>query len=156
MDKDCNVFISHIHEDDARLAELKDLIAQHGCTVRDSSVNSNTPNNANDPEYIKREILAPRINWASVLIVLVSPGTRNSPYVQWEIEYAQKQGKRIIGVWDHGSADCDIPEGLRDFASAVVGWQGERVVDAIFGRIANWEQPSGEVRPNQLTQRHNC
>ena len=47
-----NVFISHLHEDDAGLADLKALIKQGGLTVRDSSINSTNPNKANHPDYI--------------------------------------------------------------------------------------------------------
>jgi len=35
-----NVFVSHIHEDDAGLKDLKELVAKHGLEVRDGSVNS--------------------------------------------------------------------------------------------------------------------
>jgi hypothetical protein len=39
-----NVSISHLHEDDAGLADLKKLIEKGGLTVRDSSINSSNPN----------------------------------------------------------------------------------------------------------------
>ena len=77
-DKGCNVFISHIHEDDSRLESLKDLLAKNGCSARDSSVNSSNPNNAQSPEYIKREILGPRIEWAGTVVVLITPDTKDS------------------------------------------------------------------------------
>jgi MTH538 TIR-like domain (DUF1863) len=56
-----NVFISHVHEDDAGLNKLKDLIAKGGLTVRDSSINKTNPNDAKDPDYIRTQILAPQI-----------------------------------------------------------------------------------------------
>jgi Thoeris protein ThsB, TIR-like domain len=68
-----NVFISHVHEDDAGLADLKALIAKGGLTVRDSSINSSNPNEAKDPDYIKSQILAPQIQWASTLLVYMTP-----------------------------------------------------------------------------------
>ena len=155
-DETCNVFISHIHEDDARLSDLKALVAGAGCTARDSSVNSDRPNNASDPDYIKREILAPRIEWAGTMVVLISPGTHESPWVNWEIEYAATHGKRVVGVWDIGAKDSDVPEKLDEYASAVVGWQADRILDAIFGRINNWETVAGEARPVRAIARHNC
>ena len=106
--------------------------------------------------YIKREILAPRIQWAGTLIVLISPGTRESPWVNWEIEYARKLGKRIVGVWDHGAKDCDVPEKLDEYADAVVGCQGERIIDAVFGKIDNWQMPTGEPRPEREIARYKC
>ena len=73
-----NVFISHIHEDDHRLPPLKKLLAKHGLDVRDASINSLKPNQAQNEDYIKYQILAPRIDWAGVLVVLITPDTCKS------------------------------------------------------------------------------
>ena len=105
-----NVFISHIHEDDEGIDQIKSLADQHGMTVRNSAVTSESPNSAQDENYIKYQILAPRIKWASVLVVYVSPDTKHSQWVDWETEYAQKLGKRIVGIWEHGARDCELPE----------------------------------------------
>lgn len=129
-----NVFISHIHEDDAGLKDLKSLLAKNGMTIRDYSINSDNPNNAHSEQYIKSEILAPRIRDAGAMIVYITPDTKNSEYVNWEIEYAQKIGKRIIGVWEHGAKGCDVPEALEEFADAIVGWHGNSIIDAINGK----------------------
>lgn len=151
-----NVFISHVHEDDGGLADLKNLLGSKGYAVRDSSINSSNPNNANSPDYIKSGILAPRIQWAGVLIVYVSPMTRNSEWVNWEIEYAHREGKRIVGVWARGDAECDVPDALEEYADAVVGWNAERVIDAIEGRVNDWQGPAGVPRPSRPISRHSC
>lgn len=155
-EKICNVFISHIHEDDRKIRDLKNLLASQGCTARDSSINSSNPNEASNPDYIKQEILAPQISWAGTLVVLISPHTHESPWVNWEIEYAKKLDKRIIGVWDEGATDCDVPEALDDYGDAVVDWNADRVVDAIFGRINNWHLSNGAIRPAREIARHGC
>lgn len=151
-----NIFISHIHEDDHRLQPLKDLLQSAGMTVRDGSINTDKPNAASNESYIESEILTPRIAWASVFVVLISPETRDSQWVQWEIECAERLGKRIVGVWDHGEAECDIPEALDRHADAVVGWQGDRVKDAIEGRINNHERPDGSTAIPRATKRYSC
>jgi len=151
-----NVFISHIHEDDERLEGLKDLLAKNGRTVRDSSINSAKPNDAKNPDYIKSEILKPAIDWASVLIVLITPDTCESEWVDWEIQYAHEQGKRIVGVWDHGDAECELPENLDKYADAVVGWQGDQIIDAIDGKINNISDPDGTTRPTREIARYGC
>lgn len=151
-----HVFISHVHEDDHRLGPLKNLLANAGMEVRDGSINSDKPNNAKNPDYIKSEILAPRIKWASVLVVLITPDTRDSDWVTWEIECAEKNGKRIVGVWDHGEAQCEMPEALERYADAVVGWQGERVKDAIEGRINEKQSPDGESAVMRDIPRYTC
>ncbi|MFM9912713.1 MAG: TIR domain-containing protein [Methylophilaceae bacterium] len=151
-----NIFISHVNKDDHRLDPLKALLNNAGMEVSDGSIHSGKPNEATSPEYIKSQILAPRIQWASVLVVLISPETRHSEWVAWEIEYAEKLGKRIVGVWDHGESACDIPEALDRYADAVVGWQGERVKDAIEGKINNREDSEGNDVQERVLPRYTC
>lgn len=151
-----NIFIPHIHEDDAQIEAMKSLLHDRGFDVRDSSIDTSNPNRATDIAYIRREILKPAIDWCGVVVVLISPDTRNSEHVDWEIRYAQEHDKRIVGVWTHGSAECDIPEALQDYAQAIVGWNGDRIVGAISGEIDDWEQPDGDRVPERVIQRIRC
>src|SRR5688572_2940636 len=129
-----NVFISHVHEDDAVLPQLKGLLANKGYAIRDASIDSSKPNNAKDEDYIKSQILAPRIQWAGVVIVLISPETHTSHYVNWEIEYAAKQDKKVIGVFVRGGMDSDIPPALELYGDGdACGWNGNSVIDSIEG-----------------------
>ena len=154
-----NVFISHVHEDDALLPDLKQLIARAGMEVRDGSITSDKPNDAENEQYIKREILAPRIEWASTLVVLITHDTAESWWVNWEIKHAVQLGKRVIGVFAQGATDADIPEELQKCGDAViVGWRSDRVVDAINGNIVEWDDSqSGEPRsPEWAIRRYTC
>jgi len=137
-----NIFISHVHEDDALLPKLKDLISKAGMDVRDGSINSDKPNAASNEDYIRREILAPRIQWASTLVVFITHDTAQSDWVNWEIKYAIEKGKNVVGVYAQGATDADIPEELGKHAAAIVGWQSDRVVDAINGTITGWDDPA--------------
>lgn len=150
-----NVFISHVHKDDAGLKKLKDLLAPKGMDIRDSSIHKGKFNEAKDPHYIKTSILAPAINWAGVFICYVSPETKNSDWVNWEIEYAAKQGKRIVGVWEHGEKDCELPDALREYADALVGWNGDSIIDAINGKDLH-EKPDGSAYGSVPLKRHPC
>ena len=151
-----NVFISHIHEDDAGLGKLKGLLRDNGMAVRDYSITADNPNNAHSEDYIKSEILAPRIRQSSTLVVYISPETKDSKYVNWEIEYAQKQDKRIVGVWAYGEKDCEVPEALDKYADARVGWTGNRIIDAINGKINDLEGSDGSpVAPREI-KRYSC
>lgn len=151
-----NVFISHIHEDDAGLGKLKDLLKAKGLTIRDYSINADNPNNAKSEDYIKSEILAPRIQQSSTLVVYITPDTKDSEYVNWEIEYAQSKDKRIIGVWAQGENGCEVPEALNKYADAVVGWTGDNIIDAIDGKIDGWTNPDGtQCTPRQI-KRYSC
>jgi len=151
-----NIFISHIHEDDEGLGRLKSLLKDNGMTIRDYSINADNPNNAHSEDYIKSEILAPRIRQSGTLVVYISPETKASKYVNWEIEYAQKQDKRIVGVWAHGESGCEVPEALDNYADAVVGWTGDNIIDAINGEINDWRNPNGTPRTPRKIARHNC
>jgi hypothetical protein len=151
-----NVFISHVHEDDAGLGKIKDLLKKHGLEIRDSSINSSNPNNAKSPDYIKSQILAPQINWASTLLVYITPKTKGSDWVDWEIEYAQKQGKRIVGVWAHGHNECEVPDALKDYADAVVNWNGPKIIDAINGKNNDWQNPDGTPCIPRPIKRYSC
>ena len=149
-----DVFVSHIHEDEQHIENMKSLLAEHGFNVRDSSITSETPNRAKDPDYI-RQILGRQIDWASVLVVLISPGMRHSQYVDFEIEYANKHDKRIVGVWTHGAADADVlPEALQKYADSVVAWRGEAIKEAICGERSGWETSDGAPRPPLAISRH--
>jgi hypothetical protein len=150
-----NVFISHVHEDDAGLGKLKDLLASKGMQIRDSSVHKGKFNDAKDPAYIKSQILAPLIQWAGTFICYVSPQTKSSEWVNWEIEYAAKQGKRIVGVWQQGEHACDLPDALKEYADAVVGWNGDSIIDAINGQDG-WQAPDGSSFSAVPLKRHPC
>jgi hypothetical protein len=150
-----NVFISHRHEDDALVGQLTELLARNGAAVRDSSVTSENPNRATSEAYI-RQILAERIAWAGKMIVIISPATRNHDWVSWEIEYANRfPDKRIIGVWAPGAAGVDMPAELDEYADAVVGWNGQAIIDALNG-ADNWQGPDGEKVPPRSIKRLSC
>lgn len=151
-----NVFISHVHEDDDGLGKLKDLAKAKGLDIRDSSIHAGKENQAKDPDYIRSQILAPQINWAGVLVVYVTPKAKESAWVNWEIEYAHKLGKRIVGIWGHGDNNCELPEALTKYADAMVGWHGDSIIDAITGTSSDWENPDGTECPVRPIKRYSC
>lgn len=155
-DKKRNVFVSHVHEDDEGLGKLKDVLENNGMTIRDYSISSDNPNNAKDEDYIKSQILAPRIQQCATMVVYISPETKDSNFVEWEIEYAHSKDRRIVGVWAHGESGCQLPKALEKYADAIVGWTGNRIIDAINGKIDGWENPDGtEPSPRQI-RRYSC
>lgn len=155
-DQNKNVFISHVHEDDTGLGKIKDLLAKNGMNIKDSSVNSSNPNEAKSEDYIKNGILAPRIQWAGAVLVYISPQTKNSDWVNWEIEYAHKLGKRIVGIWASGDKDCEVPDALNNYGDAVVGWNAKSIVDAINGDDNSWVGQDGKLCPPRDIKRHPC
>jgi hypothetical protein len=158
MPKSNRVFVSHVHEDDEHIASMRRLLKDHRHDFKVSAVDSSTPNNAKSEQYIKSEVLAPKIDWASggAMVVLISPLTKNSTWVDWEIEYAMKKGMRIVGVWTHGAAECDVPDGLAQYADAVVGWNADQIEGAINGTVNNWTGSDGRPKDRQKIRQYGC
>ena len=155
-DQTKNVFISHIHEDDDGLKDLNSLLKRHVFAVRDYSIRSDNPNRAKSEDYIKSEILGPRIRQCSTLLVYISSETKDSEYVNWEIDNAARQDKRIVGVWARGERGCTLPDEFVKHGDALVGWMGDRIIDAINGKINGWENPDGSELPTRAIDRHRC
>lgn len=151
-----NVFISHIHEDDEEVPKLKDSIEKNGCEIRNASIDSTKPNEAQDEDYIKYKILAPRIEWSGALVVLISPDTHTSDWVNWEIEYANKLDKPIVGVWAKGAQNSDIPEAFSDVGGAILSWDSEKLLDAIEGKYTSWSNPDGSQYSQRNISRYSC
>ena len=104
----------------------------------------------------KYQLLAPRIESCSALVVYISSDTKDSAYVNWEIEYAHKRGKRIVGVWARGERDCEVPEMLDKYADAIVGWRGDRIIEAINGEMDGFENPDGSRFQHREIVRYIC
>ncbi len=148
-----NVFVSHYHEDEDNIKRMKDLLGDN-YSIRNYSVTSEKYNNASNKEYIQ-SLLRPLINQASTFICLIGPNTHDSEWVNWEVEQAFKQGKRIVGVYLWGAKDSDIPPALEDAADAMVGWNHDTILDAINGNNI-FTNADGTVRPNVGGSRVTC
>lgn len=145
MGKIINIFVSHAGEDENKIESVKQLMRNKGFTVRDASITESEPNNASNTEYIKYKILKPRIDWAGCMVVLIGDKTASKDWVNWEIDYAMKKGKRIVGVFLQGAKDNDIPDALLNCGDALVGWNSNKIADAINGENI-WLDSSGKAR----------
>lgn len=139
-----NTFVSHYHEDEEGIKGLKLLLGDN-VTMKNSSVTSDKFNRANNPEYIKK-LLRSRIDWASTVVCLIGPNTHDSEWVQYEIEYAHRKGKPIVGVFMRGATDADLPDAVADYASAIVGWYKQSILNA-FGGKGVFNNADGTSRP---------
>lgn len=139
-----NTFVSHYHEDEEGIKGLKSLLGDN-VTMKNSSVTSDKFNRANNPEYIK-SLLRSRIDWASTVVCLIGPKTHDSEWVKYEIEYAHKKGKPIVGVFMRGSTDADLPDAVADYASAIVGWNEQSILKAFDGK-GIFNNANGTSRP---------
>ena len=142
-----NIFVSHYHADAEKIESLSGLLAKHGLKMKDSSIyEAKNPNNAHNEDYIK-SIIRPRIDWAGTIIVLVGKNTSQSEYVNWEIEHAARNGKRIVGVYLQGEDNAKLPEALVEHGDSLQKWNGESIISGINGDntwngpARNWAAP---------------
>lgn len=151
MDKNINLFISHYHSDADKIENLKSLLAKKNNEVRDSSIyEAKAKNSANNEDYIKT-LIRPQINWAGTVVVLIGEKTSTSNWVNWEIEYAAQNGKRIVGVYLQGAKDEDIPKAFKDHGDALVAWNADKINKAVNGDDSLWEDSEGKERREPLT-----
>jgi hypothetical protein len=143
-----NVFISHHHKDDANVDKLTTLLAKKGYTIRNSSIRAKPANQERlDKGLVKdstiKRLLKMKMSWAGTVVVLIGKETHSRPWVDWEINQAQKQGKNIVGVFEHGLKEkVEIPEALKDNQTAQVGWDSSAIIDAIEG-TPTFQNPDG-------------
>lgn len=150
MSQTKNVFISHHHKDDKHVDKLTDLLGKNGCNIRNSSIRSKPANQERlEKGLIKdaaiKRLLRMKMSWAGKVIVLIGKETHERKWVNWEINEALKQGKKIVGVYEYGLKDkVTLPEALEDSATAIVAWNPTNIIDAINGAVPpTFENPDG-------------
>lgn len=152
--KSINIFIAHYGKDEKYIPRLKGLLTRQNYNVRDSSIVETEPNKAKNPEYIKG-LIRPRIDWAGTVLVLIGPKTHEREWVNWEIDYAVKHEKRVVGVFMPGATDADVPDSLNDLGDACVAWNSDKLAAAIEGENI-WHDSEGYDRPVDHTGRVTC
>jgi hypothetical protein len=147
-----HVFISHHHADDAHLTGLTSLLHRSGYEIRNSSIRAKPANQRRlDERRISertiQRLLRMKISWASTVIVLIGKETHTRPWVDWEIRKANELGKRIVGVYERGGTENDVPAALEKYEDARVAWNSANIIDAIEGKCDPFETPDGQERP---------
>ena len=146
-----HVFISHHHADDSEVDKLTSLLSRTGHDIRNSSIRAKPANKERlrnglvKPEVIRR-LLRRKISWAGTMVVLIGKNTHTREWVNWEIEEANRQGKRIVGVYKRGGTEADIPAPLEKYASSIKAWDSKGIMDAIDGTENPFENPDGSLR----------
>jgi hypothetical protein len=157
-----HLFISHHHQDDSLVEKFNSLLGGKGWDVRNSSIRAKPANrerlkNGLVKDAVLKRLLRMKISWASTVVVLIGEKTHSRPWVNWEIDQAHAQGKTIVGVFEQGGKDADIPKGLEKYASAIVGWNASSIQRAIDNNERFFESANGSVRqPLNGSARTSC
>ena len=157
-----HLFISHHHQDDSLVDKFTNLLGGKGWDVRNSSIRAKPANaerlkNGLVKDAVLKRLLRMKISWASTVVVLVGEKTHSRPWVNWEIDQANAQGKAIVGVFEQGGKDADIPKSLEKYASAIVSWNASSIQRAIANGERFFESSDGSVRqPVNGSARTSC
>ena len=140
-----NIFISHYGEDEKSLDSLKQRLRDHGCDVRNSSVEKKKyrPYKVTDATIARYLRLC--IRWAKTFIVMIGEHTHERPWVNYEIRQAARHGKTIVGVYMHGCKDdVELPGAFKEYGGTTLGWNStDKLIDVIDGKLAVNEKPDG-------------
>jgi len=156
MGKKHNIFISHYFKDDDKVQSLKQRLIASGYDVRNYSVDSTKHKDGRTPskKVIKRYLEA-RIAASSTFICVIGEKTHTRPWVDFEIKQAIEQGKKVIGIYNHGDKDkVEIPEALKENNVNIIGWNSvDKIGDLIEEQNGNYNNPG---RPPIPIQRVKC
>ena len=141
--KSKNLFFSYYYKNSTEYDRLIEMLEDRGYfDYSNSSLDEESK--AENEDYIKTKIRS-KINWAGTIVVLIGSGTYTRKYVNYEIEYARKKEKRIVGVYLRGKSQSKLPAELRkahneDYDDlALVRWNSDSIVNAIRG-TNSWDE----------------
>lgn len=122
-----SVFICHDWEysnEYNRICEL--LAAAPNFRWRNLSVPEHDPLDTDD---MLQKNLRDQIRPADVMLVLAGMYTARSEWMDWEMSFARRIGKSIIGVRPWGNVQ--LPVVVQQNADEIVGWNTDTIVAAI-------------------------
>lgn len=136
-----NVFMSHYSGDVQQTRKLQDRLAANGCIVRNSAAKEDEGgvirNKKGKPvsDTVIARYLKMRINWAGTFIVIIGEHTHERAWVNYEIEQANKMGKRIVGIYDYGCKEkVPLPGAFEKYGNNLIGWNSlDKLSDVING-----------------------
>ena len=68
-----------------------------------------------------------RIAMTSTVIVLIGPETHTREAVNWEINEAYSQGKKVVGVRVHRYEDHRVPQQMIDNRAKIINWDIDEI-----------------------------
>lgn len=121
------VFICHDWEYSDEYYRVCELLgAAPNFRWQNFSVPEHDPLDTND---MLQKNLRDQIRPADVMLVLAGMYTARSDWMDWEMAFARRIGKSIIGVRPWGNVQ--LPAVVQRSADEIVGWKTSSIVDAI-------------------------
>ena len=143
------VFISHKGIDDKSFDELKEIVSTEFDICDDVINNIDNHEQTKEQEEEIEHLLEIRINEAETFICLIDENTFEDKWVNSEIEYAHLCGKRIVGIFAHGTSnDAEIPENYRKYGGPILSFNSlDKLGEILTGANLPNEMPDGNPSP---------
>ena len=143
-----NIFISHYGKDDEHVQSLKNRLKNQGFNVKNFSIDSTKHKDGRIPsKQVIERYLKIRIKMSNTLICLIGPKTHTRDWVNDEIKWANEQGKKIIGIYTHGSKETALlPDAFKEIEANAIGWNSiDKLGKIISGENFPYENPDGST-----------
>lgn len=102
------------------------------------------PVDSSNDQYIQR-CIRDQMRGTSVTVVLVGENTKDSDWVEYEIERSLKEGNGLVAIKiDDDISDEDVPDKLKENGAEIIDWDPDEFDDAIE-RAANQRSKVGET-----------
>lgn len=123
-----HVFLSFVEEDLDLVQLFRGQAKNSNSALAFDDYSVKIPFDSNNADYIKSQI-RPLIRAASVTMCLIGISTYRSRWVDWELEYAASQGKRLAGIRLYSGAKGErVPAALIRNNAKILNWDIDDIV----------------------------
>jgi len=122
-----SIFVSHSFDHPDKLLGVLRFIRDRGIDHTDHSVPAWEPYDGPD---VQAEIQG-RIQRCDRVIVVLTKGIQDSPWITAEVEWARRYRKPVIAVWPNGDAGSLVPEFVANSDPYLSGWRATSVEKAL-------------------------
>lgn len=132
-----NLFVIHAWDEPETYRRMVELLSNQTSGLAHYSIPAWRPLVGPDEEVAAS--IRMRIQTATAVVVLNTPGLHKRHWSRFEMEAAVAMGKRIVVVQPHHEYDLPVPGALRDNVYYLAPWRGD-----VVGRAIRGEYPPGQ------------
>lgn len=137
------VFISYQHKDRKKANGFRILRWNNNVDVEFQDRHLLSPVDSTNREYIQ-QCIRDEMKGTSATVVIVGKETKNSDWVDYEIERSIKEGNGLVAIKaDDSVTDDDVPDKIKENGGEVLDWNPDEFGDAIE-RAAQQRHKVGE------------
>ena len=78
-----------------------------------------------------KQNVAKKLEQTSAVIVAIGEKTHESKAIEWEIEEAHRQGKKVIGVRMHSDKNHKVPAAIKKHGDKVIPWDTKQIAEEL-------------------------